>query len=358
VVPMVLMPIAAVVVASGGLVGKALANAGYLPADMEPSGVFFIATEFLSRTPGLFGLLMAALTAALMSTVDTLITAVAAIAVNDVYRPYINPKADDASLLKVARITSITVTILGVALVPVFMTFDSIYEAHGAFTAAITPPMVVTVLCSVFWKRFTARAAVWTMAGGLFAIVVSLFVPEVITPFAHGIPMADVGDGFLSGARQYTFIRAFYGLVVSSAIAVSVTLFTKPESEAKMAGLVWGTLATAIRRYKGRAGQEGEVRRARAAVVRAEGDDVFEGEAQLPRVHLSRSLAAVLKAEPGDPIHVSDCRAWLGGLRSAQAVVGEIYEGDAAEVRLGPDTYERIVSKGRGDRPVVVECLY
>ena len=43
---------------------------------------FYVATEFLSR-PGLFGLVLAALTAALMSTVDTLITAVAALVVNE-----------------------------------------------------------------------------------------------------------------------------------------------------------------------------------------------------------------------------------------------------------------------------------
>ena len=80
-VPIALMPVAAVVVASGGWVGKALEVAGVLPADMPPKEVFFLTAEFLSQ-PGVFGLIMAALTAALMSTVDTLITAIAAIVVN------------------------------------------------------------------------------------------------------------------------------------------------------------------------------------------------------------------------------------------------------------------------------------
>ena len=68
---LVLMPIAAVVVASGGWVAKALVHAGYLPGDIAPKEAFFIAGEFLTQ-PGVFGLVMAALTAALMSTVDTL----------------------------------------------------------------------------------------------------------------------------------------------------------------------------------------------------------------------------------------------------------------------------------------------
>jgi solute:Na+ symporter, SSS family len=358
VVPMLLMPIAAITVASGGLVGRALEHAGFLPSDMDPDGVFFIATEFLSRTPGLFGLLMAALTAALMSTVDTLITAVAAIAVNDIYKPYVRPDADDASVVRVARITSVVVTLLGIALVPVFMSFDSIYEAHGAFTAAITPPMVVTLLCSVFWKRFTAPAAIATLAGGLGAMVLSLVVPEVITPFAHGTPMTEAGEGLLAGAKQYQFIRAFYGLVVSSVIAIGVTLVTRPPPARAMEGLVWGTIGAAIQRFKGRAGTEGPPRRARAIVERDPGPDVFVGEAQLPRVQLSTALARALAVEPGDPIHVSDARRYLGGLRSAQVVVGELFDDERLAIRLSPDTHERVVAPGRDDRPVVVEALY
>jgi uncharacterized sodium:solute symporter family permease YidK len=90
---LVLMPIAACVVASGGWVAKAMVHAGILPGDLQADEAFFIASDFLSR-PGIFGLILATMTAALMSTVDTLITAVAAIVVNDVYRP-MNPKANE-----------------------------------------------------------------------------------------------------------------------------------------------------------------------------------------------------------------------------------------------------------------------
>ena len=101
----ILMPIAALVVASGGWVGKALSHAGVLP-EMEASTAFFVSAEFLS-TPGVFGLIMAALTAALMSTVDTLVTAVSAIVVNDLYKP-LKPKATETELLKMARISAMS----------------------------------------------------------------------------------------------------------------------------------------------------------------------------------------------------------------------------------------------------------
>ena len=185
-VMIILMPVAAAVVASGGWVGKALQHAGVLPPDMDGGRVFFIAAELLAQ-PGVFGLIMAALTAALMSTVDTLITAVAAIVVNDVYAPK-HPEADETQKLSVARYASIGVTLMGVGLVPFFSMFDSIYAAHGAFTAAVTPPLVIALLYGVFWRRFTTAAARWTIGGGTLAIALSIFFPAVIQPVAHGVP--------------------------------------------------------------------------------------------------------------------------------------------------------------------------
>ena len=93
---------------------------------------------------------------------------------------------------------------MGVALVPVFNMFDSIYAAHGAFTAAVTPPMVVALLLGVFWRRYTPTAALWTMVGGAIAIAASIIWPELVAPFAQGVPPAEIGDGFLEGARQYS----------------------------------------------------------------------------------------------------------------------------------------------------------
>ena len=137
----ILMVVAACVVGGGGWIARAMVNHGDLPNTVEAGQAFYVATELLS-SPGVFGLVLAALTAALMSTVDTLITAVAAVVVNDVYKPYIRPQATEAQMMRAARVTSVSVTVFGVVLVPLFMMFDSIYEAHGAFTAAVTPPLV------------------------------------------------------------------------------------------------------------------------------------------------------------------------------------------------------------------------
>ena len=353
----VLMPVAAVVVASGGWVAKALVHSGALPPDIAAKEAFFIAADFLSR-PGVFGLIMAALTAALMSTVDTLITAVAAIYVNDIYKPK-HPEANEKDLLKAARVSSVSVTAFGVALVPIFMGFDSIYSAHGAFTAAVTPPLVVTLLLGVFWHRFSAKAAFATMSLGSAAIIASVVWPEIITPFAHGVPMKEVEEGFLSGKNQYKFMRGFFGLAVCSVIGLAAGFSTKAPPLSEIRGLVWGTVSDAIRNfYGGRSGQEIESQWMSAAMVETN-DDPFDDALMLPKVQISGGLARAIEAEPGDIVYVTDSRWWLGGLKSGHAMVSDI-DKDTEEftVHLGPNVRSRIIVKGRESVPLKVKRLY
>ena len=353
----VLFPVAAVVVASGGWVGRALVNAGVLPPDIDPARVFFVTSELLSH-PGVFGLIMAALTAALMSTVDTLITAVAAVVVNDLYRPN-RPKATETELLRVARYTSVGVAILGVALVPVFMMFESIYAAHGAFTAAVTPPLVVALLFGVFWRRYSATAAFWTMAGGTAAIILSVLIPELVAPFSQGVPAGDPGEGIFAGAKQYKYTRALFGLSVSATIGVVVGLLTRGRPLEELRGLVWGTVKDAIEHYKGAPGTETEGPWA-SALPRLGDEDRTQGDANIPLARISKPLAESLGgAVPGDLLYVSDSRRWLGGLRSGHVLVSKVLDDpNKPAIELGPMMHSTIIVPRRRDEALRVRKLY
>ena len=340
---LILMPVAAIVVASGGWVGKAMEGAGLMPPGVPPDTVFFWVADVLCR-PGIFGIVMAALTAALMSTVDTLITAVAAIVVNDVWRPYIRKGRPDAYYLGVARKTSVIVTLIGVALGPVFMQFDSIYSAHGAFTAAVTPPLVVALLFAVFWKRFTPAAAVATVVGGFALVVLSIVFPVLVEPFSHGVPRTTPDGTLLEYARAYKFTRALYGLFVSPVIGVLVTLVTRPKPAEELEGLLYDSLPNAERAY--------DVRRSAAHVVPCE-DEVVDAESGRSVVRVTEALRDALGADIGDTVLVSDRRWWYGGLRSRHATLGDAlpdHEGPAVE--LGPDFRAMVATR---EARVVVE---
>ena len=222
------LPLSAIVVGNAGWLGKAMSvmDPSIVSPNTSPDEIFVVVASIVT-SPGIFGFIMAALTAALMSTVDTLINATAAIFVNDVYRPimrylkkaYSNDKQKDKEELYAARVTSMVITAAGVLSVLAFIQFPTVYEAHGYFHSTLTPPLVVAIFLGVFWKRFTPAGVITTFLGGVVLMLLGARFPEIyISPFDHGIEM--------NPNRPYSYIRAFYNLIVCVGVGVFVTMTT------------------------------------------------------------------------------------------------------------------------------------
>jgi len=294
---LLLMPLAAIAVSNAGWVGKAMVSLNLLPANTNPSDIFVKVAEAVAM-PGLFGLIMAALTAAMMSTADALINGVSAIAVNDVWRPFVMKNRSDKHYLLMARIFALGSTFLGIVLVPIFMSFHSVYRAHASFTAAITPPMVVTIVLGILWKRFTPKAAFATLVFGTAAMFLSIAFPEMVAPFAklHGI-----------GDKGYIFMRAMYGMVACTGIGVLVSLFTKPRTEESIQGLVISSIQHAKELFKG--GKPNDKKKGQTILLLLKPAEVSDA-----LVHPDD--LRVMAAEIGDLLYVQDKRRWLGGLKS------------------------------------------
>jgi len=315
---LVLAPLAAIATSCGGWIARALVNKGELVT--EPGDSFVKAAHFLCA-PGVFGFILAALTAALMSTADSLINAVSAIFVNDIWRPYIKPNRDDKHYLRVARITSLGAAALGLALVPIFMK-DTIYGAHSMFTAAVTPPVLVAILFGITWKRYTPAAAFVTIVGGAILIGLSFIWPDALVgPFDFGM-----------GPDSYKFMRALFGLLAAGSLGVSVTWFTKPKPAEKIKGLVAGTQLDAMRRFKG-----GTPNRRPGENVRliTKFDPKLAGQNV---VIVPQSALDKMAADPGDLLYASHIRWWYGGLRSVHVKAGTPIESEDADLlRISPE---------------------
>jgi SSS family solute:Na+ symporter len=223
-----MLPISAIVVGNAGWVGKAISvvSPDIVPPNTSPDQIFVVVANIVAL-PGVFGFIMAALTAALMSTVDTLINATAAIYINDVHRPIKkwlkkydeDARTEDKHELLSARVASVAITTLGVLAVLAFKNFPTVYEAHGFFHSTLTPPLVVAIFLGIFWRKFTPAAVISTFLGGVTLMILGANYPGIlIAPFDHGIEM--------NPDHPYSYIRALYNLVVCALVAVAVTLTT------------------------------------------------------------------------------------------------------------------------------------
>ncbi|NQU27392.1 MAG: sodium:solute symporter family protein [Candidatus Marinimicrobia bacterium] len=224
-----MLPISAIVVGNAGWIGKAIAVAdpSVVSPNTSPDQIFVVVASIVAM-PGVFGFIMAALTAALMSTVDTLINATAAIFINDVYRPtkqFLQRKqkvktVNEKKELFAARIASIVITATGVLAVLAFKNFPTVYEAHGFFHSTLTPPLVVAIFLGVFWKKFTPAAVMATFIGGVALMMLGARYPGVlIAPFDHGIVM--------NPDHPYSYIRALYNMLMCFGVGVLVTFTTQ-----------------------------------------------------------------------------------------------------------------------------------
>ncbi|MDP6033728.1 MAG: sodium:solute symporter family protein [Candidatus Marinimicrobia bacterium] len=387
------LPISAIVVGNAGWIGKAISvvSPDIVSPSVSPDQIFVVVANIIA-SPGMFGFIMAALTAALMSTVDTLINATAAIFINDVYRPVqqfvkrnvMTDSDRDKKELRAARYASIGVTALGVLAVLAFKNFPTVYEAHGYFHSTLTPPLVVGIFLGVFWKRFTPAAVITTFVGGVALMILGARYPGLlIAPFDHGIEM--------DPDHPYSYIRALYNTLVcmgaavlvtittqwqrnicsmirenqnqklimrilvtvillvysvvlfnilgltvqiASAIGVlilvpiTVTYYVKYDEKVNTNGLTAGSINIARNLFKGGEPNDQEGETVFVQLKQVDGEDSV--------VQFSTKDMAIMKAEIGDLVYISDKRKWMGGLKSIHAVFGQPHD-EEGMVYITPD---------------------
>ena len=311
---LVLLPISTVVVSNAGWVGKAISivTPEAWNTSTKLDHVFTQVAYLITGSEVVFAFVIAAVAAALMSTVDTLINAVAAVVINDVYKPLVKEK-DDKHYLKVAMIVSAGATVVGAVSTIFFDNFPTLYEAHGFFHSTMTPPLVVAIFLGIFWKRYNTPAAIATFLGGALLMGVGSKYPEIfISPFDHGIEF--------NPDRPYSYIRALYNTLVCAGSGVLVGLLTTPPAEEKTTGLTVWSLNKAREYFKGGAPNDrpGEKVIVEWAVNEVE-DDI---------VQFSINDMDVMSADVGDLAYLSDERKWLGGLKSFHSVFGEPHNED------------------------------
>ena len=156
------------------------------------------------------GLVAAGGMAAAMSTADGLVLAISNALSHDVYYKMINPKAETAKRLIVARVLLVLIGFAGatIAALEIQGILGSVIWAFDFAMSGLFFPLVL----GVWWKRANAQGAVAGMLGGLIAGTAYLIAVR------SGYP------GFW-GVTQLTF--GIVGSLVSLVLMVVVSLMTK-----------------------------------------------------------------------------------------------------------------------------------
>jgi Na+/proline symporter len=153
----------------------------YMGPDIQTQGEHFDFEQILPYAinnfvpVGLTGLLIAGLLAAFMSTFAASVNAAPVYIVNDIYKRYFKPNADNATLIKMSYLVSFLLVTVGVCL---GLMLDSINEMMQWIFAALFGGYAAANVLKWHWWRFNAYGYFWGMLAGLMG---SLVLPILLS---------------------------------------------------------------------------------------------------------------------------------------------------------------------------------
>ncbi len=229
-----------------GLIGWALHQKGLIALPMHVvDGVETINGDTVFPTlvstllpTGIRGLIVACLLAALMSSLASLFNSSASLFTVDVYEK-LRPGQSESHLLKVGRIATTVVVILGILWIPVMkqVAGGGLYIYLQSVQGYLAPPITAVFLLGLFWKRLNATGAVWALAGG-FVLGMGKLVCQIL--FGAG---KIENPAWLAAIGDFNFLYASGVLFLAAALLMIAGSFaTPPPPDEKVHGLTYRSI--------------------------------------------------------------------------------------------------------------------
>lgn len=168
---------------------------------------------------GLKGLMIAALLAAVMSSVAAALNSCSTLIVYDIFNK-LQPNLSDKSKIRIGRITGIVVLVLAVLWSPFLGDLGSIFELINQMFAIFAPSIVAVFLWGILTKKGTANASFWTLLGGSL-IAGTIFLIEKYATIYGVKNYISSPDGLGINWLRQTYIY----FIISTAIYTLVSYF-------------------------------------------------------------------------------------------------------------------------------------
>ncbi|RZQ52996.1 sodium/proline symporter PutP [Pseudoalteromonas phenolica] len=187
------MIIAALGAVFTGLLGAAYAHEKNLVVD-DPETIFLILSQLLFH-PLIAGFLLAAILAAIMSTISSQLLVSSSSLTEDFYKIFIRRDATDKELVLVGRIS-----VALVAMCAIYLAYDRdssildlVSNAWAGFGAAFGP----LVLFSLLWKRMNFAGALAGMLAGAGTVLIWIYAPIQINGQSLSSLIYEIVPGFI-----------------------------------------------------------------------------------------------------------------------------------------------------------------
>jgi len=120
---------------------------------------------------GFKGLVVAALSAAIVSSLASMLNSTSTIFTMDVYKAHINKSASDKKLVTVGRITVLVALVIATSIAKTLGSIPQMFQYIQEYTGIVSPGILAVFLMGLFWKKTNVKGAI---IGVLTSIPVSL----------------------------------------------------------------------------------------------------------------------------------------------------------------------------------------
>ncbi len=121
---------------------------------------------------GLKGLVLAALAAAIVSSLASMLNSTATIFTMDIYKPYFSKGTSEKGLVNVGRITAAVALLIAVFLAPQLSNLGQVFQYIQEYTGVVSPGILAVFILGLFFKKTTNNAAIW---GVILSIPIALY---------------------------------------------------------------------------------------------------------------------------------------------------------------------------------------
>ncbi len=150
---------------------------------------------------GLKGLILAALAAAIVSSLASMINSTSTIFTMDIYKSMFNKNAGDKQMVTVGRLTGLVALIIAMLIAPQLGSLGQVFQFIQEYTGVVSPGILAVFLMGLFYKKATNNAAIW---GVLLSIPIAMYfkvAPNgwsdaamfVNLPFMHQMMLTCIG---------------------------------------------------------------------------------------------------------------------------------------------------------------------
>ncbi len=120
---------------------------------------------------GIKGIAMAALVAAIGSSLSSMLNSTSTIYTLDIHKPLFNREMSEKMAVRVGQFTAAAALIIGIIMTPALKSFGQIFLFIQEYTGFISPGILAIFMVGLFWKKATTRSAIIAL---IFAIPMSI----------------------------------------------------------------------------------------------------------------------------------------------------------------------------------------